>query len=151
MKASRWTEPKTTIIIDKDERGRFELRADGRVWDRLDSSYLTDNSRFDTKANNYYRRGNPTTTHPLLFGIPQRIFASYEDKGINFRKRVTVVTDRLVYHYYSDYYYATIQGTRFKNNTIFKEQTPNDPHTVYAKLPEDSSKKEMSFCVNINE
>lgn len=46
-------------VVDTDERGRFELHTNGRVFDTKEKKYITDNSNFADVANKISDSGDP--------------------------------------------------------------------------------------------
>lgn len=98
VKAMAWTD-KTAVTgdwVDVDDRERFYLAADWRVWDSVWEVWY-DHSYFDTNSN-YINYGSWSAK--ATFWTPQKLLVAY---SWDVWKTITIITDRLIYNIYSDW------------------------------------------------
>lgn len=116
VKATAWSEPELvdSNIVDVDHRGRFELHKNGKVRDREIDDYITNHDKFDN-LKNIYKNTDDATTSPMIFGIPKRIFVKYKEDDW---QMITIITDRIIYNYYADFYYSKIKEGKSTNAKI---------------------------------
>lgn len=115
VRATAWSEPELvdSNIVDVDHRGRFELHKNGKVRDRETSAYITDHDKFDQRKNKC-RVPNTWQTFDLDFGEPKKLLVKYiKDEW----SLITVITDRLIYNYYHDFYYSEMGVAKVENAT----------------------------------
>lgn len=101
-------------VVDIDERGRFELHTNGRVFDTKEKKYITDNSNFSEMANKISDSGDPWAYEMATFGEPKKLFVKYEWEE---RKLIVVITDRLMYSYFPEGNIAKIDIIKTVNCT----------------------------------
>lgn len=116
VKATAWSVPELvdSNIVDIDHRGRFELHKNGKVRDREIDDYIKDHDKFDN-LKNIYKNLDDGSTSPMEFWVPKRIFVKY--KG-NDWQMITIITDRIIYNYYADFYYSKIKEGKSTNAKI---------------------------------
>lgn len=122
-KGTAWSNPTaipSSEWVDEDERGRFKLADDGKVYDSLNEVWL-DHTFFDQNASwlDYW----DWTTATAQYWTPLKLFVVYE---WDVWRNITVITDRTWHTRYNDWVHSAVKEVTDTTSAVWSTDFHGD-------------------------